>query len=80
MTSAAAIHRPKDRRNIRQNRRSTALTRLVKDRMYSITRSPVGSTRYSASLLDDSRAIQFREGIRLGKPLTINTDRLCHFA
>jgi len=57
-----------------------ALTRLVKDRMHGVTRSPAGSIRYSASLLDDSRAIQFREGVRLGKPLTINTDRLCHFA
>jgi len=56
------------------------LTRLVQDRMYGLTRSPEGSIQYSTSLLDSSRAVQFREGVRLGKALTINIDRLCHFA
>ena len=56
------------------------LTRLVEDRIYGLTRSPAGSLQYSTSLLDSSRAVQFREGVRLGKALTINIDRLCHFA
>lgn len=56
------------------------LTRLVQDRMYGLTRSPEGSIQYSTSLLDSSLAVQFREGVRLGKALNINIDRLCHFA
>ncbi|KAL9185932.1 hypothetical protein ACHAXT_003709 [Thalassiosira profunda] len=56
------------------------LTRMVEDRLYGLTRSPAGSIQYSTSLLDSNRAVQFREGVRLGKALTINIDRLCHFA
>jgi len=56
------------------------LTRLVEDRLSGFTRTPSGSIQYSTSLLDSSRAVQFREGIRLGKALNINIDRLCHFA
>ena len=56
------------------------LTRMVQDRMYGLTRSPAGSIQYSSSLLDSGRAVQFRDGIRLGKALTINIDRLCYFA
>lgn len=57
-----------------------ALTRLVEDRINGLVRSPEGSIQYSTSLLDSSRAVQFREGVRLGKALTINIDRLCYFA
>ena len=56
------------------------LTRMVEDRIYGMTRSPEGSIQYSTSLLDSTRAVQFREGVRLGKALSINIDRLCHFA
>ncbi|EJK75293.1 hypothetical protein THAOC_02984 [Thalassiosira oceanica] len=56
-----------------------ALTRMVEDRIYGMARSLAGAT-YSTSLLDSGRAVQFREGRRLGKALTINIDRLCHFA
>ena len=56
-----------------------ALTRMVEDRIYGMTRGPAGAT-YSTSLLDSGRAVQFREGRRLGKALPINIDRLCHFA
>ncbi len=56
------------------------LTRMVQDRMYGLTRSPAGSIQYSSSLLDSGRAVQFRDGVRLGKALTINIDRLCYFA
>eukprot|EP01082_Thalassiosira_pseudonana_P015679 g13855.t1 g13855 contig9:603479-606348(-) len=57
-----------------------ALTRMVEDRIYGYTRSPAGSIQYTASMLDSSRAVQFREGRRLGKALSINIDRLCYFA
>ena len=57
------------------------LTRLVEDRIYGLQRSPDGSgLRYSNSLLDSSRAVQFRDGVRLGKALPLNVDRICHFA
>lgn len=56
------------------------LTRMVQDRIYGLTRSPAGSIQYSSSLLDSGRAVQFRDGVRLGKALTINIDRLCYFA
>jgi len=58
-----------------------ALTRMVEDRIYGYTRSYDGmSIQYPTSLLDSSRAVQFREGVRLGKALSINVDRLVHFA
>jgi len=57
------------------------LTRMVEDRIYGYTRSSDGmSIEYATSLLDSSRAVQFREGVRLGKALSINVDRLVHFA
>jgi hypothetical protein len=56
------------------------LTRMVQDRLYGLSRTPGGSIQYSTSMLDTSRAVQFREGIRLGRALKINIDRLCHFA
>ena len=57
-----------------------ALTRMVQDRIYGLSRTPGGTIQYSTSMLDTSRAVQFREGIRLGRALKINIDRLCHFA
>ena len=57
------------------------LTRMVEDRIYGYTRSSDGmSIQYATSLLDSSRAVQFREGVRLGKALSVNVDRLVHFA
>jgi len=57
------------------------LTRMVEDRIYGYTRSSDGmSIEYATSLLDSSRAVQFREGVRLGKALSVNVDRLVHFA
>jgi len=56
------------------------LTRMVEDRINGLTRTPQGSVQYTTSLLSSNSAVQFREGVRLGKPLTINLDRLCHFA
>jgi len=57
-----------------------ALSRMVQDRIYGLTRSPAGSIQYTTSLLDSSKAVQFREGVRLGRALSINIDRLCYFA
>ena len=57
-----------------------ALTRMVQDRIYGLTRTPDGTIQYSTSMLDANRAVQFREGVRLGRALPINVDRLCHFA
>lgn len=56
------------------------LTRMVQDRIYGLTRTPGGSIQYSTSLMDSSRAVPFRDGRRLGKPLAINLDRLNYFA
>jgi tetratricopeptide (TPR) repeat protein len=53
---------------------------MVQDRIYGLTRTPDGTIQYSTSMLDTSRAVQFREGVRLGRALSINIDRLCHFA
>jgi tetratricopeptide (TPR) repeat protein len=53
---------------------------MVQDRIYGLTRTPDGTIQYSTSMLDANRAVQFREGVRLGRALPINVDRLCHFA
>lgn len=52
------------------------LTRMVEDRIYGMRR---GSNLYDTSLMGDG-AVKFREGVRLGNPLKINTDRLNYFA
>lgn len=67
--------------NVKPKTVDKALTRMVEDRIYGYTRSDDGlSIQYATSLLDSSRAVQFREGVRLGKALSINIDRLVHFA
>lgn len=53
-----------------------ALTRMVEDRLYGYRR---GTDMYETSLLGEG-AIQFREGVRLGKPLRVNADRLNYHA
>jgi tetratricopeptide (TPR) repeat protein len=52
------------------------LTRMVEDRMYGYRR---GSGKYQTSLMSDG-AIKFREGVRLGNPLPVNSDRLNYHA
>ena len=52
------------------------LTRMVEDRIYGMRR---GSNLYDTSLMGDG-AVKFREGVRLGNPLKVNTDRLNYFA
>jgi len=66
--------------NVKPQTVDRQLTRMVEDRIYGYSRDPTGSLQYQTSLQDPSRAIQFREGVRLGKALTINIDRLVHFA
>eukprot|EP00535_Pseudo-nitzschia_heimii_P000815 CAMPEP_0197185016 /NCGR_PEP_ID=MMETSP1423-20130617/11074_1 /TAXON_ID=476441 /ORGANISM="Pseudo-nitzschia heimii, Strain UNC1101" /LENGTH=804 /DNA_ID=CAMNT_0042635979 /DNA_START=640 /DNA_END=3055 /DNA_ORIENTATION=+ len=53
-----------------------ALTRMVEDRLYGYRR---GTSTYDTSLIGDG-AIQFREGVRLGNPLSVNADRLNYHA
>lgn len=53
-----------------------ALTRMVEDRMYGYRR---GTNLYDTSLMGD-RAVQFREGVRLGNPLPVNAARLNYHA
>jgi len=53
-----------------------ALTRMVEDRLNGYRR---GTKIYETSLIGDG-AIQFREGVRLGNPLSVNADRLNYHA
>eukprot|EP00550_Attheya_septentrionalis_P011725 CAMPEP_0198303116 /NCGR_PEP_ID=MMETSP1449-20131203/56723_1 /TAXON_ID=420275 /ORGANISM="Attheya septentrionalis, Strain CCMP2084" /LENGTH=903 /DNA_ID=CAMNT_0044005601 /DNA_START=351 /DNA_END=3062 /DNA_ORIENTATION=- len=55
------------------------LTRMVQDRIFGYRRQSSGSFSYDTSLMGDG-AVQFRDGIRLGNPLKINTDRLTYLA
>ena len=55
------------------------MTRMVEDRIYGFRRTPMGEFQYDTSLMGDG-AIQFREGVRLGNPLSINADRLNYLA
>eukprot|EP00522_Entomoneis_paludosa_P015538 CAMPEP_0172445126 /NCGR_PEP_ID=MMETSP1065-20121228/5064_1 /TAXON_ID=265537 /ORGANISM="Amphiprora paludosa, Strain CCMP125" /LENGTH=828 /DNA_ID=CAMNT_0013195921 /DNA_START=192 /DNA_END=2675 /DNA_ORIENTATION=- len=56
-----------------------ALTRKVEDSMYGYRRTSDGSFQYDTSLMGDG-AVKFRDGVRLGKPLRINADRLTYLA
>jgi len=55
------------------------LTRMVEDRLYGFRRAQTGKFEYATSLIGDG-AVQFRDGVRLGNPLQVNTDRLTYFA
>jgi tetratricopeptide (TPR) repeat protein len=52
---------------------------MVEDSMYGYRRTRDGSFQYEISLMGDG-AIKFRDGVRLGKPLPINADRLRYLA
>jgi len=56
-----------------------SLTRMVEDRMYGFRRDQMGEFEYDTSLMGDG-AVKFRDGIRLGNSLKVNSDRLNHFA
>ena len=56
------------------------LTRMVEDRVYGYRRLPTGVLQYETSLIGPDNAIQFRNGVRLGNPLTINADILSYLA
>jgi len=55
------------------------LSRMVEDRISGFQRTPTGEYQYDISLMGDG-AVKFREGVRLGKPLSVNADRLTYFA
>lgn len=55
------------------------LTRMVEDRIYGYRRMQNGDFQYEISLMSDG-AVQFRDGVRLGNPLSVNADRLNYFA
>ena len=57
------------------------LSRKVEDSMYGIRRDPIsGQTFDDTSLMGGEGAIKFRNGVRLGKALRVNLDRLNYFA
>lgn len=56
-----------------------SLTRMVEDKMFGYRRTPVGQFQYETSLMGDG-AIKFRDGVRLGNPLSVNADRLTYMA
>ncbi|KAL7575721.1 hypothetical protein ACA910_003055 [Epithemia clementina (nom. ined.)] len=55
------------------------LTRMVEYSMYGYRRTRNGGYQYETSLAGDG-AIKFRDGVRLGKPLRVNADRLTYHA
>jgi len=56
-----------------------SLTRMVEDRLYGFRRGQMGEFEYDTSLMGDG-AVKFRDGIRLGNALKVNSDRLTYFA
>ncbi len=56
-----------------------SLTRMVEDRLYGFRRGQMGEFEYDTSLMGDG-AVKFRDGVRLGNALKVNTDRLTYFA
>jgi len=56
-----------------------ALSRMVEDRVYGYRRSTGGAFEYDTSLMGDG-AVKFRDGVRLGNPLKVNSDRLTYHA
>jgi tetratricopeptide (TPR) repeat protein len=55
------------------------LTRLVEDKLYGYRRTQAGQFQYETSLMGDG-AVKFRDGVRLGNPLSVNADRLTYMA
>mgnify|MGYP005853196099 CR=1 FL=1 len=51
------------------------LTRMVEDKIYGYRRTQSGDFQYETSLMGDG-AVKFRDGVRLGNPLSVNADRL----
>ena len=57
------------------------LSRKVEDSMYGIRRDPVNGESFEGSSdMNSEGAIKFRNGVRLGKALRVNLDRLNYFA
>ena len=57
------------------------LSRKVEDSIYGIRRDPISGQAFDdTSLSGGEGAIKFRNGVRLGKALKVNVDRLTYFA
>lgn len=55
------------------------MTRMVQDKIYGYRRTQGGDFLYETSLMGDG-AVQFRDGVRLGNALKVNSDRLTYLA
>lgn len=55
------------------------LSQLVEQRLNGYSRTSDGRFQYDTSLMEDG-AVKFRDGVRLGKPLRVNADRLTYWA
>eukprot|EP00560_Eucampia_antarctica_P007915 CAMPEP_0197825684 /NCGR_PEP_ID=MMETSP1437-20131217/2728_1 /TAXON_ID=49252 ORGANISM="Eucampia antarctica, Strain CCMP1452" /NCGR_SAMPLE_ID=MMETSP1437 /ASSEMBLY_ACC=CAM_ASM_001096 /LENGTH=769 /DNA_ID=CAMNT_0043425795 /DNA_START=137 /DNA_END=2446 /DNA_ORIENTATION=- len=53
------------------------MTRMVEDRMYGFRRSTSSDFQYDTSLMGDG-AVKFRDGVRLGRALRVNVDKLTY--
>lgn len=56
------------------------MSRRVEDRMYGIRRDPIDGQPYDETSIMGDGAVRFRDGVRLGKALRVNLDRLNYFA
>lgn len=65
--------------NIATPKVDRGLTRMVEDKIFGYRRTQTGQFQYETSLMSDG-AIKFRDGVRLGNPLRVNTDRLTYHA
>lgn len=65
--------------NVNSTKIDRSLTRMVEDRLYGFRRGQMGEFEYDTSLMGDG-AVKFRDGIRLGNALKVNSDRLTYFA
>ena len=65
--------------NATATRVDRGLSRMVADRLYGYKSTQKGDVQYETSLMGDG-AVQFREGVRLGNPLSVNADRLNYHA
>ena len=57
-----------------------ALTRMVEDRVYGYRRAPEGNYQYDTSMDGGDKAVQFKDGKRVGNPLPVNADLLTYHA
>lgn len=78
-TAALDFTTTKTRNNATATKVDRDLTRMVEYSIYGYKRTRDGGYQYETSLIGDG-AVQFRDGVRLGKPLRVNADRLTYLA